>query len=401
MIDEKLAHELLDVDIHNFEDYVGFLLDTKFDRTAKISYQDISDLVYNKFNVRYGRDWYRIHAPEFRYENESDCDCEETLCETECNDLQETLLQLKKERVKISDERIQNNAYIRRLAREETIFEIAKNAVAAMNDKFVLAPLVKTFSDSKVEGILCLSDWHYGFDFINAFNTYNPEVAVERVSKLRDKVIEYIQKENISKLHVLNLGDLIAGRIHLTIRLESRFDVITQIMQVSEILAELLHSFTAYCDVDYYSAIDNHSRLEPKKSEALDLESLARITDWYIKDRLKGQITVHENRFGKDIITLECLGHKIMGVHGDKDNHVTMIDKLSMMTRDSYDLVLAAHLHHYSSDEKNMCVSIGNGTLMGVDSYAESLRLTSTPSQNLIVVTPENVTESIHRIILN
>ena len=78
-----------------------------------------------------------------------------------------------------------------------------------------------------------------------------------------------------------------------------------------------------------------------------------------------------------------------------------MIDKLSMMTRDSYDLVLAAHLHHFSCGEKNTCVSIGNGTLMGTDNYAESLRLSSTPSQNLIVVTPENVTESIHRIILN
>ena len=396
MVNDTLAHELLDVDIHNFEDYVGFLIDSKFDGTADISYQDISDLVYDKLGIKYGKDWYRIHAQEFLKSEDA---CEDV--EEDNSDIYTAIQDLKKERVKLSDERIQNNAYIRRLAREDTLKEIARDAVAAMNDKFILPCLAKKTSSSTVEGILCLSDWHYGFDFVNAFNAYNPEVAVERVAKLRDKVIDYIQKEHISKLHVLNLGDLIAGRIHLTIRLESRFDVITQIIQVSEILAELLHSFTPYCEVDYYSAIDNHSRLEPKKSDSLDLESLARITDWYIKDRLYGQITVHENKFGKDIITLECLGHKIMGVHGDKDNHVTMIDKLSMMTRDSYDLVLAAHLHHYSSDEKNMCVSIGNGTLMGVDSYAESLRLTSTPSQNLIVVTPENVTESIHRIILN
>lgn len=396
MINDQLARELLDVNIQDFDAYVGFLFDAKIGGTANISYQDISDLVYDKLGIKYGKDWYRNHRHDYCQEI-PDTASEPTTFDT----INDAILELKKERAKLSDERVQNNAYIRRLAREETLLEIAKNAVENMNDKFLLQPISGVKSTEAIEGILCLSDWHYGFDFVNAFNTYNPEVAIERITKLRDKVIQYIQSEHISRLHVLNLGDLIAGRIHLTIRLESRFDVITQIMQVSEILAELLHSFTEYCDVHYYSAIDNHSRLEPKKSESLDLESLARITDWYIKDRLMNQITVHENRFGKDIITLECLGHKIMGIHGDKDNHVTMIDKLSMMTRESYDLVLAAHLHHWSGDEKNTCVSIGNGTLMGVDSYAESLRLTSTPSQNLIVVTPENVTESIHRIILN
>ena len=48
------------------------------------------------------------------------------------------ILDFKKERVKISDERTQNNAYIRRLAREDTIIEIAKSTAKEMSSKKIL-----------------------------------------------------------------------------------------------------------------------------------------------------------------------------------------------------------------------------------------------------------------------
>ena len=43
---------------------------------------------------------------------------------------------------------------------------------------------------------------------------------------------------------------------------------------------------------------------------------------------------------------------------------------------------------------------VSNSSLMGVDRYAEKLRLTSDPSQTFVVVTPENVCECIYRIVL-
>jgi len=62
---------------------------------------------------------------------------------------------------------------------------------------------------------------------------------------------------------------LIAGRIHLTIRFNSRIDVITQTIEVSELLAEFIDELSTYVPIDYYSVIDNHSRLEPNKKDAL------------------------------------------------------------------------------------------------------------------------------------
>lgn len=55
-------------------------------------------------------------------------------------------------------------------------------------------------------------------------------------------------------------------------------------------------------------------------------------------------------------------------------------------------------MHHFQADEKNRTIALGNGTLMGTDTYAQKLRLSSTPSQNLIIASKDNVTECIYRI---
>jgi predicted phosphodiesterase len=71
------------------------------------------------------------------------------------------------------------------------------------------------------------------------------------------------------------------------------------------------------------------------------------------------------------------------------------------MTKQNFDLILTAHLHHFNADEKNEIVIVSNGSLMGTDQYAKDLRLSSIPSQNLILVTDKSVVDYIHRVILN
>ena len=88
------------------------------------------------------------------------------------------------------------------------------------------------------------------------------------------------------------------------------------------------------------------------------------------------------------------------GVHGDYDKPATALDKLTLMTHKHYDMLCTAHLHHFNMDEKNQTLIVSNGSLMGVDSYAEKLRLTSDPSQTFITVSKKNVAEAIYRIIL-
>ena len=318
----------------------------------------------------------------------------------EISEYMQQKIELQKERIKISDERVQTNAYIRQLAREETIKEIASKCAQEMNSKKLLEAPKELYISGKNAAILQLSDIHYGLVVDNYWNKYNPDIAKNKISQLRDKVIQYCEFNDVSDLYITELGDAIAGRIHETIKYQSRFDVITQIMQISEIIAEMITDLSKHFKIQYYCCLDNHSRLEPNKKAALDLESLARIIPWYLKERVGAFIEINDNKYGEDIITFKCKGFNIAGCHGDKDSPIKVVDNLSMMTRENFDMVLTAHLHHFSADEKNQILVISNPSILSTDDYSKNLRLSSKSAQNLIIVSDENVMECLYRIVL-
>lgn len=399
MLTDQQRKQYLDINPSNINKYVDILVEDKADNNV-LSWQDIADLVEEKYGVLHSRHWYSRYYDDYILSLHGHQP--EEVDEVKINPYQEKLLALQKEKVKISDERNQNRAYVRRLAREDTLKEIALEAVKNISSKKLLPIYNKSITVNKdKEAILLLSDWHYGFDFVNPWNTYNPEIAKKRIAKLLNETIRFCKEQKVTNINVLNLADLIAGRIHLTIRLESRIDVITQIMEVSEILAEFLNELTKYFNVDYYSCTDNHSRIEPDKTQSLDLESLCRITDWFLRQRLGNSVGFHDNKFGDDVITLNVLGHGVLGVHGDRDKQNSVIEKMTLLTRKSYDLMCTAHLHHFSADEHTGTKLISNSSLMGMDSYAKNLRLYSKPSQTLIISTPDNVCDIIHIIDLD
>ena len=312
--------------------------------------------------------------------------------------------ELKKEKIKLRDERNQINSLVRRITREETLKEMVIEAVSNMDEKFKLIPIIHKDHIGEKEAILQLSDVHYGIEIDNYWNKYNPEICRKRLSKLRDEVIARCQKENVYKLHVVNLGDLISGRIHAQLRINSRLDTVTQTQHIAELLAQFLADLSTYVDIEYYDCLDNHSRIEPIKENSLDLESLARFITWYLQGRLNEfhNIFIHyKNTFAPDIIDFNVLGHDIIAVHGDKDKPSKAIQNLSLMTQNHYDMVLTAHMHHFSADESNQTLLISNGSMMGTDDYSERLRLSSYPSQNLIIVSEDNVMEILYRIVLN
>lgn len=317
--------------------------------------------------------------------------------------LSDLVLEIKKERVKVADEKTQNNAIIRRIAREETIRDIGREAAQLLSDNYSLhTPPKITLKDDSYKAILELSDWHYGICIDNAYNKYSPEIAKDRINCLLHQVKQKLKYHNIKELYVVNLSDLICGRIHLQLRVNSRYDVITQIMHVSELLANMLASLSEDVKISYYDCDDNHSRVEPSKNDSLELETLTRITHWYLQTRLKDNpnVTINENKYGQDIITFRIFDYNVAGVHGDRDTPSKVLDNITLMTRQSYDLCCVAHRHHFAADEKNCCVIISNGSLMGTDDYAEKLRLSANPSQNLILASKHNVCECVYRLLV-
>lgn len=370
-----------------------------------LTWTEVAALINEELDVNYSDSWYRKNYaaksfPAYLIEPiEDECDN---------SSMNVTLLEIRKERIKNSDERAQTMFAVRRLAREETLVEIAKEVAEVLKSKPVLPNYNYITNTGNKSAILQISDWHYGIEINNPWNTYNPEIARDRIIKLRSRVIEKIQENSVKDLYIANLGDLISGRIHETIRIQNRIDVISQALEVAEILVEFLAYLSQYADIHYISTTDNHSRLEPKKESSLDLESLTRVIDPLLEARIQNlkyankckNIDFVKSPFGPDIAKFTVGEYKIGAVHGHKDNPKAIVSNISLMTQDNYDLILSAHLHHFSCDEQHNTVIVSNGSLMGTDDYASDLRLNNKPSQNLIILSEVSVVESIHKITL-
>ena len=381
-------------------DYILRMVSIRKDE--KLTWVELADIINQECDCDYSESYYRKALYTNKMAGTEPVD-DVDFQRDEVSRLSNLLTDIRKERMKLSDERVQNNAYLRRVTREDSIREIAREVAETISSKKMLDtanPNYTFLRTSDKAGILLLSDWHYGMECDSFWNKYNTDVARKRISFLSETVRQLCVDNNIGKLYVLNLGDLISGRIHFKIRLESRIDVITQTIEVSEILAEFLTDLSSLVEVEYYDCLDNHSRLEPIKTDSLDLESLVRIIPWYLKTRLATNNRIHicENQYSDDIIAFDCFGHTVYGVHGHKDTPAAVIKNLSVMLKQSPELVCTAHRHHFSADEQNEILLVGNGSLMGSDSYAVDNRFTAQPSQTLIVVSKENVLESIHRI---
>lgn len=388
----------------NWQEYAQRLCSNK--QELQLTWQGIANLINAFYGFSYSEKYYRSHF------NDGDWNvCGQTpprVVKDVAQDGQLSIPEFRLERMKLSDQIIQNNALLRRMSREQTIREIGIEAAKIVAEKCPLAiseAAESTTGKCEKAGILQLSDWHYGIVIDTIYNQYNPDIARERIAQLVSKVKDIIYKEKIKYLYVFNLGDMIAGNIHLTIRLNSRVNVLNQIMEVSELLSDAVASLAPCVEgIDYFAALDNHSRIDPIRENSLELESLCRITTWYMKERLKGikNVDIHDtNAYGPDIITTSIWEHEIAGVHGHKDKPEKVVDNLVLMTKHNFDLILTSHFHHFQADEKNEVLVLCNSSLMGTDDYAQKLRLSAKPSQNFIVATPDNVAEVIYRIVLN
>lgn len=299
------------------------------------------------------------------------------------------LEELKKERVKLSDERASLNRRLREKARQENLCELAKDYAkeAATVSPFSEYPVIQ-HKDSQKSAILTLSDFHYGLVIEEFNNEYNPIIFSERITQLYRKVCNYIDLNNVENLYVLGLGDYLSGIIHTTIRIENRESIIKQVMDISEMLAKLLYEFSKYCNVYYYDVSDNHGRVFSNKDENLNNENFSLFVKWYLKARFEGhnKVFICENEINEEIGLVTIYGRNYGFTHGHRDKISDIVQNMSLMTKKFFDAIFIAHSHHFEANEVHGTYVYMNGTLSGTDAYANNARRTSNPSQNLFII---------------
>lgn len=322
---------------------------------------------------------------------------DKTVEEIAVEDVENSLVQQKqdlvKERMRVRDERTSLNRTLREEARLERFIQTIKE-VAHEYKELPLAVVVPTELDRmSCEAVYGLADLHLGPEFTNCINSYNQEEAIKRINKLAQDILYYCLLNNVHTLHFINLGDLVAGIIHPTIRLEQEYDVITQVVRVAELVTELVYTLKkSLPTVTYRTVVDNHARLMPDKHCHIELENLNRIIDVFVEERLKDSgVTFPKDNLDIGIGRLELSnGKKLFFMHGHEDRKSSVVQDLMGLTHEFPDYVLMAHYHNSAEHTFQGAKVFISGSIIGTDTYAFGKRLFGQPEQKLLIFDTRN-----------
>jgi len=285
------------------------------------------------------------------------------------------------------------NAYrksIRDEARIEVMQEVIKNSVAQLNalPKMHCDTTLEAVANADIEAVALLSDLHIGVDCNNFYNKYNTSIATDRLERWADSIVHYCLQNDVTRLNVLNLGDLIHGLIHVSGRLEQQYDVVEQIMIASELVANALNKLTKLpCEIIYRSVTDNHSRAVANIKEHIEKENFGKLIDWYLEERLKNTKIKFVNDNIDDSLGIFTLlnGKNFAFAHGHLEDYNKSFQNLVGATRQFIDYIAMGHYHSEKMKTFQGCKVYVNGSIVGTEQYALSKRLFSKPCQTLLI----------------
>lgn len=304
--------------------------------------------------------------------------------------------ELRMEKTQLQDQRREYNKILTEQARMNHLHaEIIKAANVINKEHPIMFPVSPDIVSGNREAVLVLSDWHYGMDADNIWNTYNTDICKERVLKLQALTASSLKRNNIKKLNVVMLGDAAHGAIHTTCRVKANEDTCDQLMHVAEILSNLIASLSSYVEeVDVYSCYGNHMRTVQNKKESVHSDNMEKIIPWWMEERLKEypNIKINVSPY-REFTKLNVLGYNICCVHGDLDTFQNLGIVANMIFTkvfgETIDYTISGDKHHLEEFEQFGIESIMCRSLCGADDYANNKRLYSKSGQTLIIFNEE------------
>lgn len=309
--------------------------------------------------------------------------------------------ELYKQQTKTRDVRNSYRRTLRDEARVELINDLIKESIEDLKD-LPKVEVIRHSTDESCEAVMLLSDLHIGMDVNNFYNKYNTEIARKRVSKYVEDTIAICKQNNVQRLNILNLGDMIDGQLRVTSRIEDSEDLVSQIMIASEILSDALNRLQeAAPEIIYRSCSDNHARVTPDFRQNIEKENYFRLIDFYLEARLKNSSVqfVHDN-LDIDLGLFSLLnGKKMAFAHGHRDKVNTALQGVLGATRQYCDYVCVGHWHESKMKSFQGAKVFVNSSICGSDNYAQSLRLYGDAEQTLLIFKDGNL--SVNYINLN
>ena len=303
--------------------------------------------------------------------------------------------ELYKERVKLQD---LNNA-IRRESRPQARWEVA---MEKLEDSIMSLPslTINLATDDKGsnEASILISDVHIGKGVNTPHNTYNLEIAKERLEKLATQVIHFAKLHQVGTLNIDFLGDLIENNMHLSSQVEQVCDLMEQVAYAGEYLSQFIVTLAPHFNsIRLHSVYGNHDRCEKDfKASRIDCENYVKLIDTFIE--LRTGLKFERSNVDTEIEVYQLgNGLKVALQHGHNVKNIgNLVKDTSFYLDMNIDFCHIGHFHHFESIKGTVC----NGCVCGSDKYANKLRFNDKASQ-VLAVYYEDGTQVLHNIVLN
>lgn len=251
----------------------------------------------------------------------------------------------------------------------------------------------KTLVDGQKRLIVTLTDLHIGALVNTDVNTYNFEVAKERLTRFAERIIAKAKYNNVVKIDIINCGDVVE---HSNMRYGQAFDTeftySEQLVEASDVIIKFIKAIAdEKFHVSYAGFAGNHDRVNDKdKNISGDhaQKPINKIIKTFIENSKYTNITYEQAKDYSHAL-LDVNGANFKFVHGDLDSFKdeNLVAKHSAMDGVQYDAIVMGHYHHF----RNIEVGLGKqiimfGSLKGADDYSEKLRRLSLASQGMIIV---------------
>ena len=320
-------------------------------------------------------------------------------------------IELQKEKDKIRTLRLDMNRIVRESARTELLYEEFLEEVR----KTCSVPIpefqpLKSQSCSKGY-VLSFADSHLGKEFKSITNEYNIDIVYSRFNKLLSEVFEIIQENNINKLTILALGDLIEGMCLRISQLQQlQIGMVSQTVQFMRFIVSWLNELSRYTEIVYHQVpYSNHSQIRPFGTKANEFasEDMENIIFTYVHDILKHNPRITIVECDTKYVIFKIFNYNVIACHGHgiKDRKRFLKD-VGEKYKIFFDYGFFAHYHSNNittvgEGATNNCDIINVPSIMGTDDYADDLFVGSKAGATLIEFTEQQGKRKTYDIILN
>lgn len=309
------------------------------------------------------------------------------------SDIQQQIIELKKEKQKFFDERMALNKIIRERSRQEELNAILERSIREGS----LPKLVykhKYIEPSGNDLIVALSDIHYGIDIANNWNRYNSDICRDMFNTYLGRILTIADLHHSENCYVVELGDTISGNIHQSLQIANKENVVEQIKGVSELIAEFLAELSSHFkNVVFISVAGNHSRLG-KKDDVATTERLDDLIGWYLTARLSDFENILFNvdeKIDNTMSLLNVRGKTYCCVHGDFDDSAQKLASIRTFAGQPVYAVMCGHKHHNMVNDVQGVKVVMSGSFMGMDDYCIKNRLFGKAAQMVCVCNDKGI----------